>query len=410
MILLDALRWLLGSLEVLFLLPLLYLCLLCFSALLYARKRSRKIVPQITTDEARHFAILIPAHNEEVILSHLLESLSKLRYPQTKYAVHVVADNCDDRTAEIARQYEGVYVHERFDRQKRGKGYALNWLIQCIEDEPEAEHIDAYVVLDADSIVEATFLEAMSRELVRGARALQAQNTVLNTVESPSTVLRWLALTLINHVRQLGRNGLGSTAALTGNGMCLSRDLLQLYPWRAFSVAEDYQYYLMIVEQGERVRYVPEALARSHMPTSFEQMRTQDVRWEAAEPEQPSWKIALRLFWSGLRARDGVRLEAMIELLVPPLSLLVGGCIIAVVFSCLLFSWPNILLAFLALVCLLTYLVTGLYFLQPDRAVYRALWHAPGFMLWKLWVYFVVRRSKKHTTEWVRTSRTTVVK
>lgn len=409
MLVIDWLRWFLGAFEVLFLLPLLYLGILCLSAILYARKRAKYVRSLVAVEEASRFALLIPAHNEEVILHHLLESLEQLHYPRMKVTIYVVADNCSDRTAEIARRYEGVHVYERFNQQQRGKGYALNWLIQRIEDEPEerAEDIDAYVILDADSIVEATFLEAMHRELAQGARALQAQNTVLNTMESPSTVLRWLALTLINHVRQLGRNGLGSTAALTGNGMCLSRELLLRYPWRAFAVAEDYQYYLMIVEQGERVRYVPEALARSQMPTSFAQMRTQDIRWESAEPEQPAWKVALKLLRTGLRARDLVRLEAMFEFLVPPLSLLVGGSAMLLVLSCLLWSWVNLLLAFVILLGVSSYLGTGLYFLRPDRAVYRALLHAPGFMFWKLWVYFVVRRNKKHNSEWVRTSRTT---
>ena len=118
---------------------------------------------------------------------------------------------------------------------------------------------------------------------------------MLNVSESPSTALRLIALTLINHVRPLGRNGLGASSTLTGNGMCLSRALLMRYPWQAFSIAEDYQYYLTLVQHGERVRYVPEAIVRSQMPTTFAQMRTQDIRWESSERSQSTWRIALRL-------------------------------------------------------------------------------------------------------------------
>ncbi len=119
-----------------------------------------------------------------------------------------------------------------------------------------------------------TFLHVFDRELVRGAKALQACNTVLNVTESPSTALRWVALTLVNHVRPLGRNGLGCSATLTGNGMCLSHEILQRYPWQAFGIAEDYQYYLTLVQHGVRVSYVPEAIVRSQMPVTFQQMRT----------------------------------------------------------------------------------------------------------------------------------------
>src|SRR5205823_6774152 len=129
--------------------------------------------------------------------------------------------------------------------------------------------------------------------------------------DSASTALRWVALTLVNHVRPLGRNGLGSSSTLTGNGMCLSRDLLLRYRWQAYSLSEDYQYYLTLVEHGERVRYVPDAVVLSHMPTTFSQMRTQDIRWEASDGSQKTWSVALRLLCAGLNNRYFASLEAI---------------------------------------------------------------------------------------------------
>src|SRR5204863_4035203 len=140
---------------------------------------------------------------------------------------------------------------------------ALNWLWQKLEEDTLIH--DAYIILDADSVVVPTFLQSMAKELARGGRALQACNTVLNVTASPSTALRWVALTLVNHVRSLGRNGLGASSTLNGNGMCLSRALLMDYPWQSSSLSEDYQYYLTLIEHGERVRYVPEAVVRSQM-------------------------------------------------------------------------------------------------------------------------------------------------
>ena len=105
------------------------------------------------------------------MLGNLLESLSELAYPKDQYTVYVVADNCTDNTAELARETGWVQVYERFDT-KRGKGYALNWLLQKLE-ENQLIH-DAYVILDADSVVVPTFLQSMTRELAQGAQALQA--------------------------------------------------------------------------------------------------------------------------------------------------------------------------------------------------------------------------------------------
>jgi cellulose synthase/poly-beta-1,6-N-acetylglucosamine synthase-like glycosyltransferase len=406
MLVLQILRWLLWIVEGILALPVLYVCIVSFSALLRQRKRARSIGQDDLLATAQStFALLIPAHNEELILSTLLESLAQLTYPRERYKVYVIADNCTDKTAEIARQFEGVQAYERFNQEKRGKGYALNWMWQQLAESQQV--YDAYVVLDADSVVIPTFLEALDKELQRGAKVLQASNTVLNVTEAPSTALRWVALTLMNHVRPLGRNGLGCSSTLTGNGMCLSHDILQRYPWRAFGTAEDYQYYLMLVQHGERVVYVPEAVVRSQMPVTFQQMRTQDVRWEGGGGLQESqWQLAWRLLVAGLRYRCLVRLEAIAELLTPPLSLLVSSCVLTFVAALLLWSPIGILLGLLLVVGIIYYVATALYLLQAPAAVYKALLHAPGFVLWKLWVFFVLKRSRKRTNEWVRTART----
>lgn len=405
MLIMQILRWLLLVAELLIALPILYLCILSIAAILTAKiRKNRGMASSQDVSIFVNFAILIPAHNEESILHILLKSLSALAYPNDQYTVYVVADNCTDRTAEIVRATGWVRVYERFDETKRGKGYALNWLLQQLEED-QLIH-DAYVVLDADSVVVPTFLHSMAKELAQGAQALQASNTVLNVSESPSTALRLVALTLMNHVRPLGRNALGASSTLTGNGMCLSRDLLKRHPWQAFGVAEDYQYYLTLVQQGERVKYAPEAIVRSHMPTTFAQMRTQDIRWESSAPSQSSWRIALRLLRAGLRLRDWVRIDAAAELLVPPLSFLVGWCLLTLIASLLLWSLAGLLFSAMLIVGLIFYIGTALYLLQPSRWLYKALLYAPGFMVWKLWVYFVVRRIKKYHSEWVRTTRT----
>ena len=404
MIVLQSLHWLLLLAEVCLACPVVYLCLLSICAGIAARKKKyEQVGHDVQMSTHAHFAVLIPAHNEEALLNGLLESLSQLEYPKELCTVYVIADNCSDGTTELARRFDGVRVYERFDAEKRGKGYALHWMWQQLEE--SGLTYDAYLILDADSVVVPQFLEAMDKELARGAKALQACNTVLNVADSPSTALRWIALTLMNHVRPLGRNALGGSSTLTGNGMCLSRELLQRHPWRAFGIAEDYQYYLSIVQDGEVVRYVPEAIVRSHMPTTFHSMRTQDVRWEAAAPEQSRWRTVLRLLGTGLRRSSFVRIEAAAELLTPPLSVLVSISLLLLVASFALVFPLAMVTGYVLLAGLACYIATPFALLRPPRPVYRALLHAPNFMFWKLWVYFVLSRSRKHTSEWVRTSR-----
>jgi hypothetical protein len=161
------------------------------------------------------------------------------------------------------------------------------------------------------------------------------------------------------------------------------------------------------VKHGEKVLYMPEAIVRSEMPSTFAQMRTQDIRWESPDASQPAWRTAWQLLKAGMRNRDFTRIEAIAELLTPPLSYLIGWCLLTLLGSLLLWSSPNMIISLVMISGLFCYLSTPFYLLHPPRAVITALLHAPGFMLWKLWVILVVKRSKKHTAEWVRTSRTT---
>jgi len=401
----QALRWLLLTAQILIALPILYLCMLSISAILTAYRRKASYARSAWEKEPSHinFAILVPAHNEEGILNTLLESLSLLTYPKEQYSVYVVADNCTDGTAELVLATGWVHVYERFDSERRGKGYALSWLMQKLAE----DHLmyDAYVILDADSVVIPTFLQPLAREIRQGAKAAQACNTVLNNTASPSTALRWIALTLVNHVRSLGRNGLGASSTLNGNGMCLTHDLLKRYPWQSFGQSEDYQYYLTLMVHGERVNYVPEAVVRSQMPTTFAQMRTQDIRWESSDGSQAHWQVALRLLQASIKHHNFRCIEAMAELLTPPLSFLAFWCLMILVISLFLWSLPGLFISLLLIGGLLCYIGTAFYLLHPPRTVYIALLHAPGFVIWKLWVYFVLRRSKKYVGKWVRTSR-----
>jgi cellulose synthase/poly-beta-1,6-N-acetylglucosamine synthase-like glycosyltransferase len=334
----------------------------------------------------------------------MLRSLAQIDYPRDRYDVHIIADNCADRTAEIARA-AGVHVHERTDADNRGKGYALTWAFDLLMS--GANHYDAYVVLDADAVVDPGLLNALARGLARGGLALQSQNAVLNAAASPVSALRWLALSLMNYIRPLGRNALGGSSTLTGNGMCLTHELLVRQPWQAFGLSEDYQYYLSIVSSGEKVLFVPDAGVRSVMPTTSSQLQTQDIRWESLNPDASAWqrRVGWRLLTEGIRRRSWIRLDALAELLTPPLSVLGGGSVALLIAGVLLDAPVQIALALVLATLLIAYVASAFVLLRPPLGVYRALIYAPAYMARKLWIYFVLRRQRKNTTSWVRTSR-----
>lgn len=391
-----AIKWLVVVAEIIVTLPAVYLAVVAISAIARSVKLARSHTAR--TDELPRLAVVIPAHNEQDIVGTLLTSLGGIDYPRDRFEVYVIADNCTDDTAGVATRSGLAHALVRTDAERRGKGYALAFAFDTLASHMPA--FDAYVVIDADSVVDPGALRAYAAGLRGGPAAVQASNAVLNLEESPATALRWLALSLVNHIRPLGRNGLGANSTLTGNGMCLTAGLLKRQPWRAFGLTEDYQYYLTITVGGERVAYAPGARIRSIMPVSFDEMRTQDVRWESAGegPTTPMW------VWRLLRAGRWRRWEAVMELLAPPLSQLVALVALAIIAALALRDPLVVTLAGLLTFSVLVYVASAFLCLRPPWPIYRALLSAPWFVIWKLWVTLPLRK-RRGGQDWVRTAR-----
>src|SRR5215208_1945050 len=224
----------------------------------------------------RSFAILIPAHNEEAVIERLFESIGALDYPTSAHDVWVVADNCTDATAFLARQ-RGAFVRERQDTRLRGKGHALRWLLETMAG--EGRRYDAYVILDADSVISPNFLAAMNAHLSAGCSVLQGYYTVLPVTGRPSERLREAALALVHFVRPAAKAALRLSCGLKGNGMCFDRSVIERFGWPTSGLAEDVEAHLTLVRAGLRVDFVPEAVVRGEMPDSFRASRTQQERW-----------------------------------------------------------------------------------------------------------------------------------
>ncbi len=350
--------------------------------------------------EAR-FAILVPAHNEEPVLAGLLESLRALEYPSDRCALFVAADNCGDRTAEVARA-GGARVFERHDPDGRGKGHALQWLLEQVATTGEA--FDAFLFLDADSRVAPDLLRVLEGELARGHRVLQASYLVLNPGEGTGAALRCAAMSLVNHLRPLGRNTLGFSAGLKGNGMCFAGDVIRTYGWPAHSLAEDAEFGARLLLDGIRVQFVPQARVWAQMPPEVRESESQNLRWEAGRLLVLR-KWAPALLRAGLKRRNPALLEAAIDLALPPLSLLAGGTallgVAAVAFPQFAAARPAVMLLAGGLGL---HVLAGLLMVRAPAVVWRSLLCAPAYCLWKVALYARVL-ARRGPTSWVRTHR-----
>ena len=354
----------------------------------------------------RHFAVIVPAYNEEIVILKTIKNLFHIDYPTELFDVIVIADNCTDRTAEIALSM-GAVVWERNDRELRGKGYALKWAFEKIEADNTA--YEAVVIIDADTTVSKNILNVMNNYIHAGAEAIQCSDLVEHKNGSWTSEIIGVSFQLNNYVKLLGRRNIGCTAGLRGNGMCFTTDLLERIPWQAFSQTEDLEYGLILLLNGIPVMFAPEAVVSAIMPADPHNAETQRARWEVGRLPLMK-KYFLLLFIEAVRKRSFMIFEAFLDLITPAFVniFVFTGLVIVINLLLMLFSIPESSTFFPFWLMLLAlqvfYVIAGLYISKADKKTYIALLNVPKYILWKILLYFkLVRRG--HNKMWVRTAR-----
>jgi cellulose synthase/poly-beta-1,6-N-acetylglucosamine synthase-like glycosyltransferase len=346
------------------------------------------------------FDVVVPAHNEEAGIARTVSSLLAMDWPRSHFRILVVADNCSDATASVARA-AGAHVLERQDSTLRGKGYALAYAFaSSIKD----GFATAVVVVDADAEVSANLLEAFAVRIERGARAVQAQYGILNPWTSWRTQLITIAKGAFHVVRSRARERLGVSCGVRGNGWCVTHGLLQQVPYRYYSLTEDVEYGIALGLAGCRVEYAGEAHADADMASSEKTARTQRQRWE-----QGRFKLVrsstVPLLLAAFRHRSLVCLDLAFDLIVPPLSYLCVNIVLLGLVAGILGFWDTSarFWAWWALACAASLVLHVLRGWQLSGMGFRglmALAHVPGFILWRIWLLL-----GRKTSEWVRTER-----
>lgn len=398
MIILDGIQYLLAAIiGVLFG----YQMVLSFLALL-ARK-----VKNPSADRYRKFAVVVPAHNEEQVLSKTLYSLFGLVYPKSLYDIIVVADNCTDKTAAIARNLDAI-VLERMDAQKKGKGYALRWAFdQILEWETK---YDAVIVFDADTLVSGDYLKVMNHYLANGSRVIQSSDLVLPQPGKWSIEATRIGFLLYNYVKPLGRKVLGFDMGLRGNGMCFSREILREYPWEAWSLTEDVEYGLNLLLQGIKINFAPEATVWAQMPAKAENAESQRRRWEMGR--YPIIReYAPKLFAASIEKRSFRHLDTLCDLVFPPLVNTMFFVLVMVVLNIVLWfaGWgaATFIWIWLGITAAgLLHLFIGMIAAKADRQLYKSMVYIPIYMIWKLKVYVKAGLTGRDH-KWIRTARET---
>ena len=362
---------------------------------------SPALPPTLRSSRRLRFDVIVPAHDEAAVIEAAVASLRKLDWPAESFRILVVADNCSDATAALARA-AGADVIERFDTTLRGKGYALALAFQHSQARKWA---DAVVVVDADTQVSANLLEAFSARIETGAKAVQAHYGVSNPHASWRTRLMTIAMASFHRVRSRARERLQLSSGLRGNGWCVTQRLLRQVPYRAYSLAEDIEYGIDLGLAGYRVHYADEAQVSGMMVSGEEASRTQRQRWEDGRMQLIRSR-ALPLLKAATGPDGGVCLDLALDLLVLPLSYVAANVALLIMLASLgtlaapsLEPWLWLGLACAASIGL--YVLRGWSLSGVGLRGLLDLLRAPFFVLWKL----LSMLRPHNSAEWVRTKR-----
>jgi cellulose synthase/poly-beta-1,6-N-acetylglucosamine synthase-like glycosyltransferase len=345
-------------------------------------------------------AVLIPAHDES---AGLLDTLRTVM-PQLKSGDRclVVADNCSDDTAAVARA-AGAEAIERVDPLRRGKGYALDFGLKYLADAPPA----VVVMVDADCRVEANGMTTLAARSVETGRPVQGLYLMRAAKDAPPTArIAEFAWRIKNHARPRGLNRLGLPCQLMGSGMAFPWALLRDVDLASGHIVEDMKLGIDLAERGHAALFCEEVLVTSRFATHEDGARAQRTRWEHGHLGIIANEVP-RLIGRAILRGDRMLFALALDLVVPPIAMLSMSMFASVGLSSLAFVLIDVRGPLIVSVTSLAFasIAVGVGWWTFGRSVLplATLAFAPWYAFCKvpLYVRFLVKRQ----AEWVRSRR-----
>lgn len=376
------------------LVPSLVFLLECLASLLPLSSRSVSRPPDLRA------AVLVPAHNEEASIHGTVTGLLEQVQPVDR--VVVVADNCNDRTAAIAED-AGADVIVRQDPSRRGKGYALAFGVEHLQADPP----DVVVVVDADCRLGTGSLDALIERAVETNQPVQADNVSAPAERSALSMISALAMLVRNRVRPRGLLRMGLPCHLMGTGMAFPWVVLRDAPHPEGELVEDLWMGIQLSMRGYEPVHCIEAIVCSVLPEQRDAATSQRRRWEHGQLGMLV-RYGPKMIWQGLRERRPSLIALGLDLIVPPLALLVllhavvgliGVAVFVLSGSATALTLTAAGFAAVSIGVVLAWLKHG----RRDIPL-RYLLLAPVYLLWKVPLYFALLVGRRQA-EWQRTQR-----
>lgn len=346
--------------------------------------------PYPDTEKKHRFLAVIAARNEEAVLPFLLESLRNQRYPSEFIEVLMVADNCTDRTADIARGY-GVHVLERSDTTRIGKGYALKFAFASFRE--RLPDYDAVCIIDADNLIHPGFFEEMNKVYAQGFRVAQGYRRMKNAEDTWVSGAHALFFWLQNRFFNRARSNIGMSATINGTGYMVSSDIIYKNGWDTHTLTEDIEFTIKTVLSGSKVAWVPDAIIYDEQPLRFKQSWIQRKRWSIGCLQCLS-RYAPSLLKKLFTSPNIQYLDTLSFLITMPLAVIgyisVAANIILSFFTGFdIYSWLIWLVFDYIVLAALSMLVVALESARQMRAMLKAIFTYPFFLFtWPILCFY----------------------
>ena len=235
---------------------------------------------EIKDAEKEHsYAIVVAARNESNVIGEFIKSVKDQTYDKDLIDVFVIADNCTDNTAEVARQ-AGAFVYERENKELVGKGYALDWFFSNLREEGKNTKYEAYIVFDADNILSKEFIFEMNKVFDSGYRIITSYRNSKNY--DTNWISAGYSLWFLREARYLNnaRMKLGTSCAVSGTGFLVSAEIIEENGgWVHHLLTEDIEFTTDSIIKGEKIGYCENAVLYDEQPTTLKQSYLQRLRW-----------------------------------------------------------------------------------------------------------------------------------
>ena len=338
--------------------------------------------------------VVIPAHNEAEGIAACIENLQLSLNKSSGCDIVVIADNCQDDTAEKVIK-AGAKVLVRHDDVNRGKGYALDYAFNILL----ADKYDGYLVLDADSRIDEELISEFQYAFAHGIDAVQCRYRIANPDQSRRARLNFIAWLAFNELRLLGREKLRVSVGILGNGFALSRKVLEAVPYEAGSIAEDMEYHLRLVAAGFKVHFLDTVCVYSDSPNQDTNAASQRTRWEGGR-----FRLIIdhvpHLLREVLKGKWNL-VEPLFELLLLPLSFHVVILVLTLLIPLKILQWY----AGVALLLVFLHVLIAIFLGGGGLKELKVIATVPTYVLWKLILIPQLWANSRRNATWQRTDR-----